>query len=131
MSETRYEIQLYCQEPSHAEKCWNVCRFFGRIDEDGEPSGGWMIDFLSADQPIKRQMLAGNRRLPHVIIGDESDCDEKSLAGRWPLRCRKCNLSVPIREGTAMFDRLMSMLDELARHGVSEVSLAAIAARVR
>jgi hypothetical protein len=116
-----YEIQLYCREPSHAQKRWNICKFVGGID-------GWVPDFIFA-QSVPRQMMVGTRRLPGIVI-TETD-EELPAEGRWPLRCRKCNLSMPVREGTARYDRLVSALNELARHAVSEISLSALAATVR
>jgi hypothetical protein len=122
-----YEIQLFCREPSHAEKRWNICIFTGWISADGKPHG-WVPDIL-APTTIKPQMLTGTRRLPFVFMDDKPGPIESEH--RWPLRCEKCSLSMPVREGTARYDRVITALNELALHGVSEISLSALAAIVR
>jgi hypothetical protein len=128
MPET-YEIELYCREPSHAEKRWNICKFIGTIGDDGEPTG-WMPEEFFLAQSVPRQMLEGTRLLPFVVMHEIGEDFAQPPEARWPLRCEKCNLSVPVRAGTAAFDRLMDALNKLAAHGVPEISLATLAANL-
>ncbi|ORA13573.1 hypothetical protein BST16_13985 [Mycobacterium asiaticum DSM 44297] len=110
-------IEVYCKESSHSEKRWRVGTF-----ERHEGHAEWRID-AHLTRGGQQHTLIGNRRLPAVFLADGNEPDERV---RYPLRCGRCDLSVPISEGSARMRRLQSALDQLARAGVSEISLSGL-----
>jgi hypothetical protein len=118
-------IEVYCQEASHAEKRWRIGTF-ERLEGDDH----WHMDAHLA-RGGQKQTVSGSRRLPLVLTANPAEADRIMAAARerYPLRCRRCTLELPISDGSATMRRLQSMLDKLALAGVSEVPLSALIAR--
>lgn len=122
-----FEIQLFCQEPSHDEKRWNICKL--ELFDHGDHSS-WMPDWNRV-QSVRRQLLDGDRRHPDVLTTTPGDgYEEKYIRGRYLFKCRRCNLSLPIREADSRWQDLERFLDKLASLGASEVPLSTILANI-
>ena len=128
-------VEVYCQEWSHAEKRWEIASF-----KQIRP-GRWVMSPGRFGSGKRLRQPGDTRARIDRATDTRIDTEEhrvKDAAGetrlrktdetrnRYNLRCAKCDLSVPCRSET-----LDSILATLAAAGVSEISLAALAARVR
>jgi hypothetical protein len=117
-------IDVYCQEPSHSRKRWDITTF-GKFRDAGDV---WAI--------LPPHMCEKRLRSPHdlvAIIDRDTGRRVKPNWGIWPppgnvylsyfLECMKCALAVP-----AHGDHLQPILDTLGR---DDIKLSDLAAKLR
>jgi hypothetical protein len=115
---------VYCQEPSHDGKRWDIATF-GKFRDAG---GAWVI--------LPPHMCEKRLRSPHDLVAViDRDTGRRVQAhwGIWPppgnvylsynLKCTECGLAVP-----AHGDHLQPIFDTLRRDGIE---LSDLAARLR
>jgi hypothetical protein len=148
-------VDVYCREPSHDEKCWNIGTFTIVIGP-GAPSAlpfelqmtgslpRWRFVPKSHSRSRGRlrehriqkgdtsrfstnaQHLVGDRLVPKLHEPGEFTSE---VDERYPLKCGACDLSVPWRQSASRRDdALQLLLDDYAIAGVSEIPLRVIAA---
>lgn len=136
-----WSILLYCDEESHnREKPWDIGDFQLIVDH-GYPlpvwsyqqrgrrrrSGGYRRRSGTSAFDTNAQHLIGNRLLPNLHNAGEFDISKVDV--RYPLRCGKCDLSLPWRRRHMRGeDKLQIELDKRAIAGVSQVALSELVA---
>jgi hypothetical protein len=129
-------VTIYCCEPSHDGKRYIICRFV--LDNAaGAPPAAWCIgdSWNEPGQPSSGK-LRGARAVHQILVGDryvttDEQARDKTLIysepirGRYQFRCDICGLSL-VRHA----EPVRAALDKLAAAGVSEISLAQLAAIV-
>lgn len=113
-------VEVCCHDASHPTKRVHIGRFVWRED-DRHPQ--WDLEPTEYETPAEgnyRAALQGDR----VV---KSDIEPgKPVRARYHLACKLCGLGVEVQQ-----QKVIPILDRLAEAGVDEISLAALAARLR
>jgi hypothetical protein len=153
-----WTILVYCQEPSHSEKCFEIGEFtllayvpHGQLPElsleDLKPMPLWRY------QPRRTRHRGGRTQTQRRqrrqdgtavfgtaaqhLIGDQvlpvsfhpGEFNPAAVAERYPLKCKRCGLSVPHRQRQNRGEDIMQdALDERLIAAVDRVSLRELAA---
>jgi len=121
----RGNIFIYCDDPSHSKRI-AVTNFHPAGDGD---EGRWNEWYTSrAAQGARESGTTLVDDVPPEVgtwLEDPTSYQGRDVRSRYRLECRKCRhrTAVPARE-----DKFFAVLNLLAEHGVSEISLNGLAA---
>jgi hypothetical protein len=149
-TEGKWSILVYCQQPSHERR--DVTAFRINVDPPGGIPPGlrsasiserlpfWdAADWFVSPQGDERQRRRRDRRPTRQFMLNDRPVGHRHFVSDWskvdtryPLRCRKCDLSIPRRRRAVRSeDDLQIALDKLAMIGRAEVSLSELEAIVK
>lgn len=132
--ETVY-VSIYCED-SHPDDRWMVATYFYGTDAAPEgwaphrggyakPGENHLIK-ISAPKDSGTVNLIGNTAISSEQYKQDLSLDMNSARVRFGLKCGKCSTSVAARR-----ENIEPIFDKLAAAGIREVSLTAIAARLK
>lgn len=134
LRDTDAEVGVSCQDDSHDETPWQIESFF-RVQGRwlGRVAMGFFRPGATWRSPIG-EVLSKPRGAPDIFGFVDASNDwhkrqeipEAPASARYNLRCELCGVTVPAR-----YENLAPILNVLAANGVSFISLAALAARLR
>jgi len=139
-----WSVEVYCQEQSHAERPYDIGKFYLRIFS-GYPVELWAWEprrrrhRRGRSAALRRQRQQGTSVFhpgPQHLIGDTllpevHNGKFRGVEMRYPLKCNACNLSLPWRQVRPREeDRLQIELDKRAIAGLSRVALSELVARL-
>lgn len=117
----REHIVIRCDDASHPARLVAVADFYPTGD------GRWRADGHAAAVSLDEDDRPTGDSLEQLRAKRSGEPMRRAVRSRYRLTCRKCRQrSVVVRE-----ENLYAALDKLAAHGVSEVSMAALAAILR
>jgi len=120
-------VEIYCDAASHSRR---LIEKFAKAGPPGRWRDHWFPLPDARNDEGKRLRRPEGTRAPinegaNTHLGTKSQ-PPWSARVRFNLQCRECGLSVAIRE-----ERLIPILNTLGTAGVSEISLAGLAARLQ
>lgn len=153
-----WSVEVYCQEPSHTEKRWEIGTFILEDLGPNHPLNSWLWRPRAkrhragkGNRERERLWRASEDKLatpgPQILIGDtplpqNRDYGSSPNATRWryPLKCGSCGLSLPWSDRSIDVDtgestnrgadRLQIELDKLAIAGAPDVPLSRLVAKL-
>jgi hypothetical protein len=101
-----WSIMIYCHEPSHSDKPWDIDTFRLILSSQSAPLPFWEAHSVRTVRRDGRaaiaarrneQYLSGNRQRQIQQLPSEAPVVPDDVDIRYPLRCKKCDLSIPRR----------------------------------
>lgn len=112
-----YQIEVYCQEPSHEERRWDI-GIYRSVHTGFTATWMWLPGskrLLGQSKTMAR--LDGDRYIPSGFLPEGG-----SIRQRPRLKCKLCRLAYTRSDTTELF----VVFDNLRRAGIAEISLRAL-----